>query len=79
MRKLKVVCTAYLTVPNRWEVVPDPCGVKVLKIGKVYVDFGIVCLRAEDAELSTWCENSADTEKVRNRITDWSTEIEVIE
>jgi hypothetical protein len=59
--------------------VATPCAVKVLKIGKVHVDFGIVCLRAEDAELSTWCENSADTERLRSRITDCRTEIEVIE
>lgn len=79
MRKLKVVCTAYLIVPNHWKVVSHPDGFKVLKIGKDYLDFSLTCLKAVNADLSEWQENIADVQKVIARITQLDTEIEVLD
>ena len=60
MKTLTVLIRAELEVPDDWELVEHPSGMRVVKIGDQYVDFDIAPLatRSEDPE-AEWSDDDA--------------------
>lgn len=58
MKKIEVTLSAFLEIPDDWEVVEHPDGSRVLKNGDTFIDLDFMCLTTtSNEEGSTWMED----------------------
>jgi len=79
MKKIKVVVSGELEVPDDWNVVEHADGFSVLKIKDVYCDFNLMCMttRSNDSGI-TWEEDDDITEMVMEHLETMSCEVEEV-
>lgn len=79
MKKLALHLYAELEIPDDWEVVDHPSGMKVLKIGDRYVDFDIAPLATVSENIdATWSDEDQDlTETILDTVIGLDTEFDI--
>ncbi|HQR04616.1 MAG: hypothetical protein JSR19_03920 [Proteobacteria bacterium] len=61
MKTLRVTLEAEITIPDQWELVEHPSGIRVLRIGDHYVDFELIPLATtSDADDAEWSDHDAE-------------------
>ena len=79
MKKIKVIVTGTLEVPDDWSVVEHADGFSVIKINDVYCDFNFMCLTTKSSDPGiTWEEDDQVTELVMEHLESMSSEIDDI-
>lgn len=78
MKALTVNIRAELEVPDDWELVEHPSGMRVLRIGDQYVDFDITPLatRSDDPEAEWSDDDTALVGKVLDTVVGIDVELE---
>jgi hypothetical protein len=79
MKNLTVIIRAELEIPDSWELVEHPSGIKALKIGDQYVDFDIAPLAtlSEEAD-AEWSDHDTDlVDKILDTVVALEADLEV--
>ena len=79
MKKLSLVLTAELEIPDDWELVEHPSGIWVLKVGGRFVDFDITPLvTVSNAPDATWSDEDEEfTEEILDMVTGLDSQMEI--
>ena len=79
MKKLSLVLTAELEIPDDWELVEHPSGIWVLEVGGRFVDFVITPLvTGSGAVVATWSvEDEAFTGEILDMVTGLDSQMEI--
>ena len=79
MKKLSLVLTAELEIPDDWELVEHPSGIWVLKVGGRFVDFDITPLVTDSGAVdATWGdEDEAFTGEILDMVTGLDSQMEI--
>ncbi|MDE2600076.1 MAG: hypothetical protein KGL40_10690 [Rhodocyclaceae bacterium] len=79
MRKLTVVIRAELDIPDDWEFVEHPSGIRVLKIGDNFVDFDIAPLTTTSSSPDAiWSDSDVElVEEVLEQVSGLDTDLEL--
>jgi hypothetical protein len=79
MKNLTIVIRAELEVPDNWELVEHPSGIKALKIGDQYIDFDIAPLAtlSEEAD-AEWSDHDTDlVDKILDTVVGLESDLEI--
>ena len=79
MKNLTVVIRAELEIPDDWELVEHPSGIRTLKIGNQYIDFDIAPLAATSTDPDTeWSDHDTElVDKILDTVVGLESDLEI--